>query len=275
MGQILLPENIPSLVRASGTSLTLAPTSNGQSTRLTIGGQQFALSATLTLTTSGTGANGLDAGALGAIQLWYVYAVVNQSSFAVALVASQTAPSAGPAMPSGYGTAYKLVGAFYTDGSSTVGSTVPITGTATTSWMSYTPVCSWVTNSTPSGSWRRNGDSVEIKDSVTLTGAPNATGLTFTPPAGLTPDSARFPVGGSTGDIPVGVWQGYRSGPLAQYGGVVAFNGSNALMGLINGASGGSGNYLVGATAPVTWGSGDRVAYRGLLPITGWKETLL
>jgi len=120
MGQVLLQDNIPTPVVASTTTLTLAATYLGQPTSITIGGQAYTPSALITLNTATTGANGLDTGALGAIQLWYIYAIVHNSTFVPALVASLAVPSTGPTMPSGYGTAYKLVGNFNTNGSSQV-----------------------------------------------------------------------------------------------------------------------------------------------------------
>ena len=121
MGQKLGDDNIPKLVVASTTTATLAITNGGQPTLCTIAGQQFSPASLLTLNTATVGANGLDAGALGVSQLWYVYAIANQSTFAMALVASL---SATPTMPSGYGTAYKLVGGFNTNVSSQVSFTV-------------------------------------------------------------------------------------------------------------------------------------------------------
>lgn len=120
MGQLFLPENLPSIVRASGTSITLAATNLGSATRFNIGGQQYALSASLTLSSATSGAGGLDTGSLGVSQIWYVYLIVNTTTFAPALIASQSAATAGPLMPSGYGTAFKNIGQFKTDASSTI-----------------------------------------------------------------------------------------------------------------------------------------------------------
>lgn len=120
MGQILTQDNVPSIVRASSTTVTLAATNNGSATRITIGGQQYAVPSLLTMNSASVGANGLDAGSLGASQNWYVYAIVNQSTFAVALVASLAAASSGPTMPGGHGAEYRLVGQFYTDAGSKV-----------------------------------------------------------------------------------------------------------------------------------------------------------
>jgi len=121
MPQMLRQDNIPRMLVASTTTATLATTSGGQSTLITVGGQQYSPASLLTLNAATVGANGLDAGSLGANQLWYVYAIAHQTSFAMALVASL---SATPTMPTGYGTAYKLIGAFNTNASSQISFTV-------------------------------------------------------------------------------------------------------------------------------------------------------
>ena len=121
MPQMLRQDNIPRMLVASTTTATLAITSGGQPTLITVGGQQYQPASLLTLNAATVGANGLDAGSLGASQLWYVYAIAHQTSFAMALVASL---SATPTMPSGYGTAYKLIGAFNTNTSSQISFTV-------------------------------------------------------------------------------------------------------------------------------------------------------
>jgi hypothetical protein len=124
MAQRLGNDNIPNIVKASSTSVTLAATNTGSGTLITIGGQQYSVSSTLTLNTVTVGANGLDAGTLGVSQTWYVYAVANQSTQSVALVASLTAASSGPTMPSGYGSAYAWVGGFTTGTDSLIADTL-------------------------------------------------------------------------------------------------------------------------------------------------------
>jgi len=120
MAQFFGSENIPSPVVASTTTLTLAATNLGLPTVFLVGGQAYTPSGTITLNTATTGANGLDTGALSQISLYYIYAIVNNSTFVPALVASLAVPSTGPSMPSGYGSAFKLVGNFNTNGSSQV-----------------------------------------------------------------------------------------------------------------------------------------------------------
>lgn len=110
MGQILTRDNIPLLVRASGTAIVLASTYLGKTTRITIGGQQYPLVNSLALNTGTVGIGGLDTGSLVANTLYYVYAVLSGST--VGLIASLAAPTTGPA---GYTSAFKFLGRFRTD----------------------------------------------------------------------------------------------------------------------------------------------------------------
>lgn len=78
-----------------------------------------------TLTASGTGANGLDTGSLGANTFYYVFEIFNPSTNTVASLASITAPNAngtyaGAHFPTGY-TFSRIISCFLTDGSSHIG----------------------------------------------------------------------------------------------------------------------------------------------------------
>ena len=109
MGQLFtLLENVAPLVKASSTTITMAPTYLGQATRIQVGGQSYTTSSTITLNTATTGFNGLDTGSLASNQLYYIYAVV--SSGLLGLVASTAAPGTGP---TGF-LAWKEVGRFRT-----------------------------------------------------------------------------------------------------------------------------------------------------------------
>jgi hypothetical protein len=109
MGQIFFQDSIPTLTKVSSTQVSLAASSFGQTTRITIGGQQYALSSALTLTTSTTGAGGLDS-TPSSTQYTYVYAIVHATTGAVALLGSANQT---PTIPSGYSSAYKKVGGFF------------------------------------------------------------------------------------------------------------------------------------------------------------------
>jgi hypothetical protein len=162
MGQIFFQDNAPEMVRASATTATLAATNLGQPTRLTVGGQQYALSATLTLNTATTGFGGLDTGTLSNTNsIYYVYAVVQ--SGVIGLVASLTSPSTGPA---GFTSAYKLVGALFSmDSGNQIGSMITIYGEATSEFQRFTPPISNVGSKgfTNNGLWRREGQFMRIR----------------------------------------------------------------------------------------------------------------
>lgn len=57
-------ENIPPIVKASGTTLTLATTYLSQPTVIRVSGQTYQISSTVTLNTATVGFNGIDTGFL-------------------------------------------------------------------------------------------------------------------------------------------------------------------------------------------------------------------
>jgi hypothetical protein len=97
MAQVFTQDNIPDLVIATNTTITMAATYLGKDTRITIGGQQYKFSAT-TINFATTGINALDAGTVAANTLYYIYAVVNGGG-SIGLVASTSSTTTGP---SGY-----------------------------------------------------------------------------------------------------------------------------------------------------------------------------
>lgn len=276
MGQAFFTDNIPPIVKASTTTLTLAATFVGQPTRVTIGGQQYTTS-TLTLNTATTGANGLDAGSLGAIQLWYVYAIVNVTTFAVAIIASLTAPSGGPLMPSGYGTAYKLIGAFYTDGSSLVGSTVNITGPALTNMFAY-PIAvagNGSKNFTNKAFMARKADALYVQFSLssdtTASGSAGATTFTFSMPSGLIIDSTRL--GYTAGDSRnyVGSMSIYGITTINVYDrNIEIYPASTTTFAIVKPATGGALTIAEFNNTNQNYLAGDFT-----VPVVGWTSTLL
>lgn len=93
MGQVIGLDNIPPIVVASTTSLTLAATNNSFATRIKIGGQQYVLSSGLSLATGTVGFNGMDTGSLASNTLYYVYAVVSSGVVGLVISLSATAPT--------------------------------------------------------------------------------------------------------------------------------------------------------------------------------------
>ena len=114
MSQFFGSENIPNIVKASTTSVTLAATNGGSPTLIKVGGQGYSASATLTLSTAVSGAGGIDTGSIAANSTYYVYAVLSGGN--LSLIASLATPSTGP---SGFTSAYRAIGLFSTLAAST------------------------------------------------------------------------------------------------------------------------------------------------------------
>lgn len=101
MPQFLGPDIIAPLVRGSTTTITMAGTLAGQTVRITVGGQQYSPSTTMTLSTATSGFNGLDTGTFTAATIYNVFAVVSSGVLGLVLSASTA--------PTGF-TAYKFLG---------------------------------------------------------------------------------------------------------------------------------------------------------------------
>jgi hypothetical protein len=114
MGQFFGSENIPNIVKASTTSITLAATNGGSPTFIKVAGQGYSPSATLTLSTATSGAGGIDTGSIAANSTYYVYAILSGGN--LSLIASLATPSTGP---SGFTSAYRAIGLFSTLAAST------------------------------------------------------------------------------------------------------------------------------------------------------------
>ena len=168
MGQVLVQDNLPDLVIASTTTITMATTYLGKQTRISVGGQQYLYSSVITINFATIGINGLDTGAIAANTLYYIYAV--QSSNTPGLVASLAAPTTGP---TGF-TAWKEVGRCRTlSSAATLAAITNRVGGASSlslggsDWQSYTP--NWTGTGTPAigngtlvGNWRRVVSNMEL-----------------------------------------------------------------------------------------------------------------
>lgn len=281
MGQLILPDNIPPLIKASTTTCTLASTNMGQPTRITIGGQQYKLSSTLTLNTATTGLGGLDTGALGsAFQLYYVYACTNTSGV-VGLVASLTGPSTGP---SGFTSRYQLVGAFYVSDTAVIGSTITINGTAETDWISFTPTSTWISNATHTGRMKRRSNVMDMDLLISLTGAPTATSLTFNMPGSFQMDETSMATE-TAARKPVSLYGQIRGTGSSSYAAGLVHIGSgnpSTLDAVVLSQSANTVIYIDRAitaitnTVPETLGAGLYLSFKvENLPIAGWTKTLL
>ena len=148
MGFKLFDDKIGALSQSGGV-ITLAPSI------LTIGGQQYR-----------TGILSLTLPSLITNQLYMIYATV--SAGVVSLSVSVNVNSTGPGA-----TAWKLVGAFYSNGTSTFGKFVNTKGAPSCDGISYAPVIKGTTTApviatwdTQTGVWRRNGSVMECEAAI-------------------------------------------------------------------------------------------------------------
>lgn len=278
MSRFTLMENLPDLVIASTTTVTMASSYLGKSTRITVGGQQLLYTSTTTINFATTGLNALDTGAIAANTLFYIYAVKSSGGVA-GLVASTAAPAVGP---TGY-TAWREIGRCRTAfGAATLATITNRVGGASSltlggsEWVSYSLVIGATTTPPTQGSgatsvakWRRDVSSMEVHFEYTQSNAgTNGTGTYLYPlPAGYNAD-ANVIAPSSSGVTQATVGNcGVRSSATFYYGNVSLHNSTN--MGIAIGDSAANLN-LVGAGAA---GMGTAVTYysfTAIIPIAEW-----
>ena len=139
-----------------------------------------------------------------------------------------------------------------------------ITGPPATDWVSFTPTGSWTTNTTYTGQWRRNGDSIDLRYALALTGAPTSASLTLNLPTALTVDTNKVLNGDRIGQAHY-----FDNGVGHDLLYVRHVSGTLAVM------EKGPGGDAVNATSPITWASGDelKVQIDGL-PISNWSSNI-
>jgi len=164
-------ENLPPIVKASTTQITLASTYLGQTSVARIGGQFYRLSA-LTLNTGTSGIGGLDTGSIANNTLYYVYLVVNGSN--VPGLVMSTSSSA----PTGF-TRYKYIGKTKTFFGSTslvdvnplfVGNSFSEKGVEVGPVIAFTPESNLSTNVILTGFYYRDGEYIIGEMSCEFTG---------------------------------------------------------------------------------------------------------
>lgn len=134
----------------------------------------------------------------------------------------------------------------------------------------YTPACSWTTNTTVSGHWRRVGDQLEAYVRVTLAGAPNAAALSVGLPAGLVIDEtklATFAYGDVGSATAIDVSAGNTGYSLKAF----RFATQNTIS-IVSDSAGGPAQQQVTNTAPFAFASGDNVQIKFSVPILGWSS---
>ena len=244
MGQILFSEIVKPLINSSPI-ITLPSGSI-----LNIGGQQYLVSSAVNLTLSG----------LTTLNLYMVYAVVTGG--AVTLVTSTNNNSVGP----GGATSWRLVGAFYASTATTVGSFVNIRGVPTTNNTLYTPIFNGLGSPTAVVmNWRRLGDCLEIKGSLTQ-GTTTAVEARIGFPGSLL-SSASLPTLSHSGTIATGGLSTSTVTPLMLVEPSVNYFTLGFYQGTTNSLLKQNGNagFLTGPTGISSYA----------IPITGWFNTAL
>jgi len=175
MGQVIGSENLPDLVIASTTTITMATTYLGKQTRISVGGQQYLYSSLITINFATTGINGLDTGAIAANSLYYIYSV--QTSNTPGLVASLASPTTGP---TGF-TAWKEVARVRTLQTAATLAQIAnrLGGTSfsnqTSEWIAFTPTFNNIPTIANQGSiYRRSVSSIEFM--IDISALADATG---------------------------------------------------------------------------------------------------
>lgn len=223
----------------------------GSGSVLTIGGQQYTLSANVTLTVPTLIAN----------TLYMLYAVV--SSGVVSLVQSTNFNSVGPANQS----AWKLVGAYYSNGPGTAfGAFIAIEGVPTSDSITWTPSSSWSTNVTHLGLYHRVGHLLYYRIRINITGTPsgNLTSAQIMP-TGYTIDTTRLLA-------TVNVSTPLMMNMVIKAAGGFTVSGQGEYLTsttiTISTAPGGT----ITPTNPGTFVNGDTVELIGFAPVTGWDN---
>lgn len=249
MGQILQKDQIGKLAKISSTQVSLP------SSVITIGGQQYSSSA-IVLNGASVGVNGLDAGALGQTQIWYVHAILSGGSLALVASLSKTAPT-------GY-SVFAWTGWVFTTDQSGV---ITITSKSTTwNWQVYSPVAP-SNGSIPTtlcyARFRRLGDSAEVEIYVETAGAAVAT-LQLAIPDGLLIDHSKV-----AADYAVHGNCHLNGGPI-YHGAVQIFDNSHVAF---IGPNGQGGNWS--PSSPLTITAGMGLSAHFIVPIVGWDANEL
>jgi hypothetical protein len=255
MGRKWFEDVVPAMVKLSSTQVQLPAPAH-----LTIGGQQYHLTSALSLTLSG----------LSATTLYMIYAVA--SAGVVSLVASPNANSVGPVGA----TSWRLVGAFYSNGSSQFGSFVTTEGIPQSSFFDTTVTGAWSTNAAYTAKIKRMGGVMQLNVAIQLSGAPTGT-LFVNMPASLNVDVAKLPTPAEPflamlkglceiRDASANTWTNSR----------VAGPNTGTTTVIVLGLNSGSNSYAqLTPTFPITFATGDTVAFDVEVPVLEWSITPL
>lgn len=255
MGSIRGPDKYQA-ISISGSTLSMTASASVP-IKATVGGKQYYITASISSTLSG----------LTAGTTYFVYLVPSAGTLIFSVSAS--APSAFT-----NSAGFVLVGGIIADSSSTGLAITDIYGPPVTDTKANVPTLlnAW-TNSTLTGSLRRNGEKAEIGYKLQTTGTPTGSALSFYMPTGLVLDNTKL---SSNGDgMCVGQGGIYQQGILD--GSLLAFvnnNGGNAYFNATYLASvANSGIASVTPTSPVAiTNHPDFIWLDVIVPVVGWSS---
>lgn len=135
----------------------------------------------------------------------------------------------------------------------------------------WTPTGSWSTNTTYTGSYRREGDMGYFTVKIALAGAPTAANLTVNLPGSHTIDTTKLPGYDSTFKE-VGLASFFDTSASAGYTGMACYNSTTSVKVMINAQAIHAGTVFTRIlacdnTSPVTFASGDMVTLTFKVPI--------
>jgi hypothetical protein len=152
-------------------------------------------------------------------------------------------------------------------------------GAVVTDWVSFTPTGSWTTNTTYTGYWKRNGDSINVQVKIALAGAPDTATLTVNLPSGYSFDTSKLVTSGSTNKT-LGTGNALDAGNT-EYGPFSVAYASTTSVGVwtskITSHSGTVytiADQIVTNAIPITWGASDTIHLSFSGPISGWSSNV-
>ena len=148
-------------------------------------------------------------------------------------------------------------------------------GAAMSDWTAWTPTGTWSTNTTYTGWYRRDGDSLRMVVKLALAGAPTSASLTFTLPNGLNIDTTKLP-GTPTNQV---VGQITGQGAAHTFSGVAMY-GSTTTIGAFYTLDGSTASIMsyaaITQAAPYTFANNDFIyIYTNPIPIVGWSSNVI
>lgn len=155
-------------------------------------------------------------------------------------------------------------------------------GSPITDWVSYTPTITVstgaISNSTPTGKWRRVGDAIEIQGSIKFSSTSSAfSSLYFALPSGLVIDTNKI----TLTDTANGIFGHSRfvDAGVSYYGVGSVFYASTLTLEIrfnqANGATASTVDNAVTNAAPFTFNANDFITWTATVPISGWSSSVL